>query len=465
MVEHHLETLLKLPDLLPFEQLPIGATNYLNEKLNIYKGLTADKKAELYWRNTLPNVKLGNRPQHIDCEFSVVVPVFNEKTERIIKQIESLVNQNELRDEEYEIIYLVNSGPINDSVESINILKTNSELIQEITNKNLKNVHIFDKSTAGNEIIGCNVGKARNLAVAIASYRFYKNNKNGFLIHTDADTYFEDRNYFIKLKEIIKENKNVIGISGALSWKFDPDDKSEKSITLYKKTKKIVLIKKWEALSGFLFQKKHLVNGIYKKLFLGGHMISRSFESAIIGGIFWGSGSEDIIFGAELTCYASLNNLKIIEATTSLFLMTSFRESTRTNASIGRLFDEIDLEKVLFESNPFAAESFNDFLNEIIILAKKEKFDLTDFKDFLFNKARPKIIDEETIAELFDVLQYYASIADFGELELLAKILYEKWYPKVEVSEENYSILEEFVSKYSEGQELISYINSMTKYI
>src|SRR5450432_3513959 len=267
MVEHHLETLLKLPDLLPFEQLPIGATNYLNEKLNIYKGLTADKKAELYWRNTLPNVKLGNRPQHIDCEFSVVVPVFNEKTERIIKQIESLVNQNELRDEEYEIIYLVNSGPINDSVESINILKTNSELIQEITNKNLKNVHIFDKSTAGNEIIGCNVGKARNLAVAIASYRFYKNN-------------------FIKLKEIIKENKNVIGISGALSWKFDPDDKSEKSITLYKKTKKIVLIKKWEALSGFLFQKKHLVNGIYKKLFLGGHMISRSFESAIIGGIF-----------------------------------------------------------------------------------------------------------------------------------------------------------------------------------
>jgi hypothetical protein len=63
------------------------------------------QRAEEYWKQTLEGENRIAEPIDPKCEISIVVPAFNEDTERVMKLIESLKKQ---KDAVFEVIFVVN---------------------------------------------------------------------------------------------------------------------------------------------------------------------------------------------------------------------------------------------------------------------------------------------------------------------------------------------------------------------
>lgn len=302
--------------------------------------------AENYWHSRLETEHRIETSQNAECIFSIVIPVYNEKKDRIKKQIDSLRSQS-LDSKFFEIIYVVNNGVIDEESDKADVLAQNKSVIDFINSITDFPVYVVDKSSKGNEIPDCNVGKARNRGVAEASLRFNESGKNGILIQTDADSYFEDLDYLAKIRSTFQESPDVIGIAGGLIFEFDPDtDIQEKRIELEEKVRRFILIKKFGILSKFL-KKGKLYSPFNDNTFSGANMISKSFETAVIGGLVDESSGEDPQFSKDLIKYGEQNNKKVIGMKDELRVVTALRDSDRTPSSFKKVFDNIDLSKQL----------------------------------------------------------------------------------------------------------------------
>ncbi|MCX6779032.1 MAG: hypothetical protein NTU97_02265, partial [Candidatus Magasanikbacteria bacterium] len=203
----------------------------------------------------------------------------------------------------------------------------------------------------GNEIVGCNVGKARNRGVAESSVRFQELGRNGILIQTDADTWFEDEQFLSKVKTMLGSDPEVIGVAGGLNLEWDPETKDPKErAVLRKKVDRLLLRETTKRLVEFF----SAPNKYGRTSFMGADMISRSFESAVIGGVPKIKGGEDGAFGSRLESYGRRKGKIVVGAKHELFVTTSFRESDRTGSSLKKIFDSINPDIPEMVPNVFA---------------------------------------------------------------------------------------------------------------
>ena len=121
-----------------------------------------ENRARDFWESRLKDEVRIATPQNPRCIFSIVIPVSNEKSERIIKQIESLRSQRGIDSSEFEIIYIINNDTPDNSARSKQIVAANQETLSVIRGLAIPNVFAVDKSSQGHEISACTVGSARN---------------------------------------------------------------------------------------------------------------------------------------------------------------------------------------------------------------------------------------------------------------------------------------------------------------
>jgi len=447
------------------ERIFIQIRSYLDEKNRRYIGLDDPQRAALFWDTQLANERRISIPQSPDCKFAVIIPVYNEKKERVLDQIDSLRRQQGIGRELFEVIYVVNNPPVGNAAGYSEVLRRNAIVMGELSRIRDLNVFVIDKSSMGNEIEGCNVGKARNRGTAEACLRFFENNKNGVLIHTDADSVFDDVFYFKKLTSLLEEDSAIVGCAGSLVWKFDPDGgDAEIKNELYKKTRYLMLRSKWHVLSSFLNGAKRMTNGSYKIQFYGGHMISKSYAAAVIGGFFDGNALEDELFGLELVQYGLDRGLKVIYTGHRLHLVTALRESTRTEGSIGRLYDEIELGKSVFVPDPLAPETFLQFKERLTKIVFADKFELEDLSSLLKDPQGNLIVSEQIFDDLVELFRPMKVVdaAKMKDFAFMTNILYYSIYPKVAITEEYYDKMVKMVAGQPDGLELLDYIHFTT---
>jgi glycosyltransferase involved in cell wall biosynthesis len=319
------------------------------ENRNEKRELNEDEKLERaiqYWESRLEGEERILVSQSPNCKFCIVVPVHGEQIVRVQKQLDSLQKQT-VDSSQFEVIYVVNNDVVSNNTEKEEVFRLNKKAIDFIRSVVNFPVFVMDKSSTGHEISGCNVGKARNRGVAEASKRFYENGKNGILIQTDADAYFEDPDYLKKVLAAFEEVPGTIGVAGGLVFELDPDTQdSEKRVELEEKMERFILIKKWDVLNRFL-DKGERYSPFQNDTFSGANMISKSFETAVIGGLVDEASGEDPKFGRDLKDYAEQNQGKVIGMKEELKVVTALRDSDRTPSSFKKVFDQIDLSKPL----------------------------------------------------------------------------------------------------------------------
>lgn len=310
--------------------------------------------AERYWRERLAGETLIKTPMDPRCEIGIVVPVYREDISRLEKQIASLQRQKKIPLEALEVMYVVNNNVANGSGRSRADIEANARAMAFLRGQRALRIHVVDKSSRGNEIPGCNVGKARNRGLAEMTYRFHGLGKNGIVLQTDADTWLEDEVHLFRLKTYMDTNPAVIGLAGGVifSWSPDAKDPSERALLL-KKQKKLTLRKTYDRMSEYI--RLHGNLPVKREVaFCGAHMVSRSEESAQIGGLPDLDAYEDRQFGVDLSTFAERHGKRVVGAKDEFQLITAIRESDRTTASFGSFFNSVEADR--FELVPDVLE-------------------------------------------------------------------------------------------------------------
>lgn len=294
-----------------------------------------------FWTNRLRGQTLIPTQQHPSCGIAIVVPVRNERFSRLERQIRSLQEQEGILEEEYEILYVINNGrPDTDDPTAI---ANNQLLIRQLAEVKAPNLFVIDSSSPGREIPECNVGRARNRGIAEASLRFFRSGRNGILLQTDADSYFEDPSYLFRLKQAMTEESDVVGIAGGMVFEFSPDTDDPEAVAAMKERLALLeLVQRWEYLEHWLHR---ILSGQGHDLtlhFSGANMISRSLETACIGGLPDLPAGEDPAFGEALMNYAREHRRRILDGRDDWMVVTAARESFRTPSSFGRAFANLD---------------------------------------------------------------------------------------------------------------------------
>lgn len=333
-------------------------------------------QAEQYWQEKLQNEERIGTPQLQECKCAIVVPVYNEDVRRIQKQLDSLLSQS-INPEEFEVIYVVNNDVADSDTITKNVRANNKLVIDYIHSLEGVSVFVIDKSSSGSEIIDCNVGKARNRGVAEASLRFYENGKNGIIIQTDADTYFEDERHLEKVFAAFNQSPEVVGIAGGLVFEFNPDSQNqEEREALSLKINRLLQMKIWKEFQAFLTGDHNFTTK--DNNFSGAHMLSRSFETAVIGGLADDDYGEDSQFGIDLTQYANCNQAKVIGMKDDIKVITALRDSDRTPASFKTTLDAIDLtQPLVIDGNVITDDIITEC--EKLILTKEGGSQLIDY--------------------------------------------------------------------------------------
>lgn len=448
----------------------VGAYEKVEKKREKLPGITDEERAHSYWHKWLDGEARIDLAQNPQCEIAIVVPVYNEKPERILKQIDSLKQQEGVNLSQFEIIYVVNNDFLTDDTRSMEIRAANQAVIDMLRRESELNIFVIDKSSPGNEIEHCNVGKARNRGVAEASLRFHEKGKNGILVQTDADTYFEDRKFLSKLRTMLTEDPDIIGIAGGLIFEFNPDttDPDELAI-LRKKVDMFVLKRKWGNLVSFLEDPENATQSSPNN-FYGANMISRSYPSAVIGGLIDANAGEDPQFGRDLEAHGNLRGEKVIAARKELTAVTALRSSDRTAASFKKDFDQIDPERPFLMPNPFALESLSEFRARIHGYISSINRD--GLKSILTDQRGKLVVPEVAFDELIQHIEQHG-LSETDEFYKRWKAVYlnhvniTEWlfdlhYPPILLTEENYLRLLEKVRQHPRGQQVIDNMESVT---
>lgn len=467
-------------------------TDAQTDNASIISSVIEDElKALNYYRQYLLNETLIQQSQHEDCEVVIIVPVFNESQDRILQQVFSIIDQKDISKNSFELIYILNSGQISRQDSFNEVIKNNQkildlpiwknrmqkDILKNFSIKHTKklmqirddyNLYIIDKSGRN---IDYNVGKARNRGIAEASYRFYQNEKNGILLQTDADAVLEDRLFLNKVISSFNCDHDIIGISGGISYRIDPDIKKRRERKFIKKIlKKTLFNLKITSFAQILSEPpdKPLILG--RRYFNGANMLSRSYESAIVGGVTDASFFEEAEFSKNLIKYSETNKKKII-IDYSLCTLVSLRESLRTDRKNNTFLSMV--QKYSIPDNkiddPFAPDInkfSSDFRKQLLENIKDQQKLLQLFSD---NKNR-RIIQLSAIKELQNIFKDCSSSFDsleftewknkyFHEQDSLVNIMYRKKFPKLKVNRSVYKKLLRNMLKTEKGRKMYNYIS------
>lgn len=283
-------------------------------------------EAKKYWSDQLQKQTIINIAQDKDCQMAVVVPVCNEDLRVVLRQLQSIIAQKNISSNQFEVIYIVNNSPDANS----EVIKKNAEILNLPIWRNRKNamkdkdypieirgllgelekfnLFVIDKSSPGNEIPDCNVGKARNRAIAETSSRFFANDNDGLIFQIDADSYYPDSTYFRRVIDCFKENPALIALCGGVKLYCDVEKYTDEE----KKQSKIEVsllcdYLRWKSLKFLLLGKSF----VYDDDFMSGpNMISKSFPSAVVHGVPNEERAEDVAFGERLQSYAKKYGLQ-----------------------------------------------------------------------------------------------------------------------------------------------------------
>jgi hypothetical protein len=422
-------------------------------------------KAKKYWGTRLGGEHRIETPQNDGCEFAIVVPVYRENIERLQKQIDSLRKQS-IGQEKFEIIYVINNDVPDGSPKNAEALRKNSEAITALRSIKDLPIRVIDKSSSRNEIKGCTVGKARNRGVAEASLRFYESGKNGVIIQTDADAYFEDADFLKKIHETLQASLDIIGIAGGYIYEFDPDTPDETAISeLEQKIAKLILFKKWNLLKKFLADRDGH-SSVNDTTFSGVDMISRSFESAVIGGLIDDNSGEDPRFGKDLMKYGKYNNRRVIGMKDDLRVVTAIRESDRTLASFKQIFDAISLDQNTMVQDP-AAPSIKEYRQKVRDILSTKPLNRTEAARLVTSPAGEYLIPQTTFEEMLDYVEKHGfqdndpnliawTEKHFGAGTDLAAHVHSLKYPDVELNADLIQQCERLVLLKEGGEQVIA---------
>jgi len=283
-------------------------------------------EAKKYWSDQLHGQTIITVPQDKECQISVVVPVHNEDLEIILRQLRSISLQDVIDAKQFEVIYVVNNSPS----AAPEVISKNAEILRLPIWKNHKNVlgnenysnetkklleklrhfnlFVIDKSSPGNEIVDCNVGKVRNIGIAEASLRFYTNDIDGLIFQIDADSYYPDPTYFSRVLNQFKEDPKLIALCGGVRLYCDAekftDEQKEK---LRPEVSLLCNYLRWKSLKFLLLGKSFVFDDDFMS---GPNMITKSFPSAAVHGVPDVRRAEDVAFGERLQSYAKRHNLE-----------------------------------------------------------------------------------------------------------------------------------------------------------
>lgn len=180
------------------------------------------------------------------CELAVIIPIFNETPEMLLRPLESLAEQKGVSFQNFEVVFIVN----NSKAEAINLVPAflvNQQALQvlrfvggldlailpgeaEIYRERLEKIRdcglqirVIDKSSEKNAEIQNTVGLARRLAGEEVCRNFLTKTiikENGILVSTDCDCRFSE-NYVSGIINSFS-NYELISLSGNLELEADP---------------------------------------------------------------------------------------------------------------------------------------------------------------------------------------------------------------------------------------------------
>lgn len=427
------------------------------------------ERAKRYWRERLAGEQRIKEPQHPACKLGIVVPVFNEDVRRLAQQLDSLRAQKDIHPDQFEVLYVVNNDRDDGSRRALDIRAKNLHVAGYLEQDQKMHVHVIDKSSPGNTIADCNVGRARNRGVAEAGVRFYEQGKNGILLQTDADTWFEDPYHLAKICAEFDKDPLAIGMAGGVLYEWDPDERDPgERKKLFEKFERMKVYKRYKAMAAFL-------NGSIKQgpdldsrpRFSGCHMLSRSLETAMVGGLRDDNQGEDPALSDGLLEFASSYGQRVLSRRRELKVVTAFRESDRTKASFMGIFKELKTRD--FFSVPDALPDvqlpeFRHIFYGKIKAAYKQK-DLQTIRALLTNSREQLLVPEEMLQTVESGLHSKA-FTNFRDMlsflykaytgkKTLLEALYEDAYPPVELTTEYLDRVRQRVESRPGGREFL----------
>lgn len=316
-----------------------------------------DARVSQYLRSTLEGEKLLREPMDENCAVTVLFPVHAEPIRRILELLESVSEQKDIAHEKIEVLCLVGNDVRDGSKEREKILRANQLILELPVWKNARglngqrfsdetraraalireklNAYAIDKSTPGEEIEACNVGKARNRLLAEAVHRYSRWERSGVLIMTDADTTFANPLHIQTVLKFFIENKNFVAGAGGVDYVFDPDTQTEvQRERIHEAFSNYVLTRRWNFLSNYLLHKP--VNLCPADACFGGNIVCSSEAAAACGGFRPIGRLEDSYFFRDISVFAERAGLTAA-ALPHLRVNAALRDSFRTDSSFGHV--------------------------------------------------------------------------------------------------------------------------------
>jgi hypothetical protein len=189
---------------------------------------------------------LVNEPMDRSCKVAVLIPVYDENFNMILRPIYSLAGQRGVGFDEFEAVVIVNNSRAEAknknkafvaNQQAIKLIRYAQKLIskppENLSGENLKQikkiwqsglrVRLINKSTLKNAEAENNVGLARRLAAGGIVRRFHKNGQKerGIILITDADCAFSPNTIYELIGTFKKYRIN--GMAGNLSPITDPE--------------------------------------------------------------------------------------------------------------------------------------------------------------------------------------------------------------------------------------------------
>ena len=358
------------------------------------------EKARIFWKKIFSSHARQLGPLSPHCQMSIVIPVFSERVDRLKRQIESLRKQKGFL-EHFEVIYIVNNDISDGSRKWKESFRRNQEAIAFLRKDHGISLHVIDRSSLGKEIKNCSVGKARNIGIAEASVRYFEQNKDGILFQSDADVRLSCIRHLQRIRNAFLKNPRIFGISGGVIYEFSTDNfemiPQSKQRDFYRS---LVLHFRWHALV-YILRSDTLTLPKEATQFSGAHMISRAWASACVEGVPDLPKGEDIAFGENLEKFALHKHGLILPMREKWYVRTALRESSRTAASFGMIFDRILEEGDLYAPSP-DAPFFKDFAKKVLGEVVRIK-DVSGLRAFLHDEERPFAFSDDDLCAFLKI--------------------------------------------------------------
>ncbi len=311
--------------------------------------------------------KDGLLPLHPACRISIIVPIYDESIDRLKKQIYAFSLQR-LSKDRFELVYVVNNTRNQTSSAQRDAFRRNQRALRFLRRSQSVRVRTIDCSSLEYASEDNSVGLARDIGLHLVTARYLSQERDGILIHTDADTLPTRKTYLSTvLKDLSMPNR--VGAAGGIRYVLDIDSQKEQD--------RAHVRKHFETIREY-FTWKVCVTALHRKdltvhehplRFSGAHMIAKGIASVSAGGFPHKGLAEDTEFGERLQAFAKSREADLLPRRDQWVLTTAFRESTRTDASFWRVFALIkkyhDHPPVPSVFAPIYFEYVNDFLSSL----------------------------------------------------------------------------------------------------